>query len=204
MKVEVPPPSAEMLRERFAEAAQETILHFYWRDVFDRMQSEEEFISSAHPDWNAWVAFIEAQFCYPTVNEEVFVALSLAVNRVELPEDYRQSLSQGIFKYLANGSELERAFFGYKRKLPYNTRFRRHAKYRLYFQEMILAQKVFTNDNAKRTLREIVSERDSEFFDTIYRDFLYWKKSEECSLFLQPWLKRKEQRKQAIGKKQEI
>ena len=165
------------------------------------MQSEEEFISSAHPDWIAWVAFIEAQFCYATVNEKVFVALSLAVNRVELPEDYRQSLSQGIFKYLANGSELERAFFGYKRKLPYNTRFRRHAKYRLYFQEMILAQKVFTDGNAKKTLRGIISERDSDFFDTIYRDFLYWKKSKECSMFLKPWLEGKEQGDTAIRKK---
>jgi hypothetical protein len=201
MKVEIPPPSADMLREWFEKGQQAPVMHFYWRDVFDRMQSEEEFISSAHPDWSAWVAFIEAQFCYPTVNEKVFVALSLAVNRVELPEDYRQSLSQGIFKYLANGSELERAFFGYKRKLPYNTRFRRHEKYRLYFQEMILAQKVFSDGNAKKTLRGIISERDSDFFDTIYRDFLYWKKSEECSLFLKPWLERKEQGDKAVSKK---
>lgn len=201
MKVEIPPPSADMLREWFEKGPQAAVMHFYWRDVFDRMQSEEEFISSAHPDWSAWVAFIEAQFCYPTVNEKVFVALSLAVNRVELPEDYRQSLSQGIVKYLANGSELERAFFGYKRKLPYNTRFRRHAKYRLYFQEMILAQKVFSDGNAKKTLRGIISERDSDFFDTIYRDFLYWKKSEECSLFLKPWLERKEQGDKAVSKK---
>jgi hypothetical protein len=201
MKVEIPPPSADMLREWFEKGQQAPVMHFYWRDVFDRMQSEEEFISSAHPDWSAWVAFIEAQFCYPTVNEKVFVALSLAVNRVELPEDYRQSLSQGIVKYLANGSELERAFFGYKRKLPYNTRFRRHEKYRLYFQEMILAQKVFSDGNAKKTLRGIISERDSDFFDTIYRDFLYWKKSEECSLFLKPWLERKEQGDKAVSKK---
>ena len=192
------------MREWFEEAAHETEMHFYWRDVFDRMQSEEEFISAAHLDWSAWVAYIEAQFCYPTVNDKVFVALSLAVNRVELPEDYRQLLSQGIFKYLTNGSELERAFFGYKRKLPYNTRFRRHAKYRLYFQEMILAQKIFNKDNARKTLRGIISERDSEFFDTIYRDFIDWKKSEECALFLQPWLKRKQQNKKASGKKQGI
>jgi hypothetical protein len=201
VKVDTPATSAEMLREWFAEAAHSTKMHFYWRDVFDRMQREEEFISAAHPDWSAWVTYIEAQFCYPTVNEKVFVALSLAVNRVELPEDYRQSLSQGIFKYLANGSDLERAFFGYKRKLPYNTRFRRHAKYRLYFQEMILAQKIFNKDNAKKTLRGIISERDSEFFDTIYRDFIDWKKTEECTLFLQPWLKLKQQSKKAGGKK---
>lgn len=172
----------------FVNLPLEPVIDFYWRDDFAKTQDEDEFITSKHPNWGAWVAFIESHFSYKTIKDDVFIALILALNRVELPEPYRESLSQAIYKYLVNGTDLERAFFGFKQKLPFNTRLARHQKNRVYFHEMIMAQKVTTaKDNAKEALRSLISDRDADDLDNIYRSFLDWKKSEECMSFLDAW-----------------
>ena len=177
----------ETLSKLLAGAAPLSSLHYYWRNVFQEMQREDEFINSEHADWSGWVAFVEAQFSFSKVSDKSFIALSLCLNKIELPKEYQETLHDALHRYLSSGLDMERAFFGYRQKLPFNKRFARFRQYRLYFQEMILAQKIFIEGNARSRLQALILDSDLDNFDSIYRAFGDWKKSDDCKLFVRYW-----------------
>lgn len=158
--------------------------HTYFRWMFDDIFPEKEWITSDTPEYKDWVRFIEMQFITPRTRDNVFIALALIENRVELPDKYHAAFQRALGKYLVSDMTLEEAFFGFKRKSRYADDWHTDMRYKRYFVAMLLGS-LGGNDGASKklpatkSLNLMILDKDKDAFDNIYRYYHTWKSSEQ-------------------------
>jgi hypothetical protein len=150
---------------------------FEFRKLFTSVWPVDEFIHRSHRDWGKWVVYIETQFESDENKEPAIVALTLAVNRIELPSCYQEHLVEAMQKYLVHGYDMENAFFGFKEKLSFGKRWRNRYRYRFYFYAMLMAQ-MLPGHSAAKQLESMIEIQDRDKQESIYRYFSAWKKSD--------------------------
>ena len=150
---------------------------FEFRKLFTSVWPVDEFIQRSHRDWKKWVVYIETQFDSDENKELSIVALTLAVNRIELPLRYQEHLVEAMQKYLVQGYDMENAFFGFKSKLSFDKRWRDKYRYRYYFYAMMMAQ-ALPGHSAAKQLESMIEIQDRDKQASIYRYFSAWKKSD--------------------------
>ena len=150
---------------------------FEFRKLFTSVWPIDELIHRSHRDWEKWVVYIETQFDSGRIKDPVIIALSLAVNRIELPSRYQEHLVEAMQKYLVHGYDMENAFFGFKEKLSFGKRWRNRYRYRFYFYAMLMAQ-TLPGHSAAKQLESMIEIQDRDKQESIYRYFSAWKKSD--------------------------